>query len=371
MQRHSRHLTILLAALLLAVGCTDDTDWDRAAASTADAPFDELAQLVDDAASAADVPGVVAAVRWSDGDEWIHAAGVADLGTGAEIDPDAQWPARSVTKSYTVTALLRLVGDGVVSLDDTVDQYVEGVPGGDRVTLEQLALMTSGLPDYTNERFAEVFGEDPTRVFEDSELLAFVEGEPLEAEPGTEHRYINTNTLVLGMALAEATGTTVDEVLGAVTQPLGLDATRYRPDPTTVDAPTGYQPGGSGPEEFPLLFGVFGAAGAMVTDVEDLLTWGRELGNGSGLEPDLASLRTELAAPLVEGPEYDAYGLGIGELDGWWGHTGEGLGYTALVMNDPVSDTTVVIFSNSSNLDSGHVPTALFRQMAPLLDPSG
>lgn len=382
MDRRFRRCTLVVALALLAVACTDDADWSRAdgavgpSTASGDHPGDgagddlstELVRLVDAAATADDVPGVVVGIRWADGSEWIHAAGVGDLSTGERLDPAAQWPARSITKSFTVTALLRLVGEGVVSLDDTVGQFVDGVPGGDEVTLGELALMASGLPDYTNERFAEVFSEDPTRVFDDTELLAFIDGESLESEPGTEHRYINTNTLVLGMALAEVTGATVGEVLDAVTAPLGLEATAYQPEPDVVDAATGYQPDGDGLDEVPLLFGVFGAAGAMSTDLDDLLTWGQALGAGAGVEPDLAAARRDLASPLEEGPEYDSYGLGVGALDGWWGHTGEGLGYTALVMNDPISDTTVAIFSNVSNLPRGHVPTTLFRQMVPALE---
>jgi len=367
-----RRVIVLLATLLLAAACTDDGDWRRSAPvvdSGAD-ELEQLEQLVDGTAAAEDVPGVLVGVRWPDGAEWIHAAGVRDLSTGVAMDPETQWPARSITKSFTITALLRLEEDGDISLDDTIDRYVDGVPGGDEVTLAQMALMTSGLPDYTNERFAAAFVEDPARVFEDSELLAFVEGEALEAEPGAEHRYINTNTLVLGMALAEVTGATVGEVLDRVTEPLGLDATRYRPAPGSVDAPTGYQPDGASLAEVPLTFGVFGAAGAMATDLDDLLSWGEALGRGTGLEPGRAASRTEAAAPLLDGPEYDRYGLGIGELDGWWGHTGEGLGYSALVMNHPASGTTVAIFANVSNLEGGHVPTQLFRLMVPLLERS-
>ncbi|WP_425312585.1 serine hydrolase [Martelella limonii] len=50
-----------------------------------------------------------------------------------------------VTKTFTVTALLQLVEEGKVSLDDTIDQYVDGVPNGDRATMRQLANMTSGV----------------------------------------------------------------------------------------------------------------------------------------------------------------------------------------------------------------------------------
>ena len=55
----------------------------------------------------------------------------------------------SVTKTFTVSLLLKAAADGLLSLDDTVDRYVDGVPNGDSITLRQMANMTSGIASYT------------------------------------------------------------------------------------------------------------------------------------------------------------------------------------------------------------------------------
>jgi D-alanyl-D-alanine carboxypeptidase len=55
----------------------------------------------------------------------------------------------SVTKTFTVSLLLQAAADGLLSLDDTVDRYVDGVPNGDSITLRQMANMTSGIASYT------------------------------------------------------------------------------------------------------------------------------------------------------------------------------------------------------------------------------
>ena len=55
----------------------------------------------------------------------------------------------SVTKTFTVTTLLRMADAGVVSLDDHVSRWVPGVPNGEAITLRMLANMTSGLGSYT------------------------------------------------------------------------------------------------------------------------------------------------------------------------------------------------------------------------------
>jgi D-alanyl-D-alanine carboxypeptidase len=104
----------------------------------------------------------------------------------------------------------------------------------------------------------------------------------------------------------------------------------------------------------------------MVSTLDDLLTWGPALAEGSLLEDSTQELRLD-GAPLEEGPEYDRYAAGIGEVDGWWGHTGEGFGFTALVMHQIDSGATVAIAMNLSNVGD-HPPTKLFREIAAILD---
>ena len=73
-------------------------------------------------------------------------------------------------------------------------------------------------------------------------------------------------------------------------------------------------------------------------------------------------------------PEYDKYGLGIGELDGWIGHTGEFIGYTSLVMYEPESGSVVVILMDIFGLEDKltgkgvHLPTKIFREYAKILN---
>ena len=60
-------------------------------------------------------------------------------------------------------------------------------------------------------------------------------------------------------------------------------------------------------------------------------------------------------APLEEGPPYDRYTLGIGETGGWWGHNGEGFGFTAAMFHDNGTSATVVVFMNEAQaVPKGH-----------------
>src|SRR5690606_10319806 len=109
------------------------------------------------------------------------------------VEAGLRWPLRSITKSFTTTLILQLADEGQISLDDPISTWLDGIPNGDEVTVRQLATMTSGLADYTNEPFIEDFVADPGRQFTLDELIAYGAQDPPVAEPGTEAVYTNAN----------------------------------------------------------------------------------------------------------------------------------------------------------------------------------
>ncbi len=68
----------------------------------------------------------------------------------------------SVTKSFVATAILQLVDQGRIGLDDPIDRYVPGVPNGANITIRQLAGMRSGLWSYTNDIIPKAIASDPS-----------------------------------------------------------------------------------------------------------------------------------------------------------------------------------------------------------------
>ncbi len=398
-RRHGRYLdpvkTSLLAALtasaLLVAGCSGDERAEPAnggslpGSATETAPeeavdvsiesstvpqetSEALRAALAESMEANGVPGAVVSLTDPQLGDWEAVAGVADVAEQTAMSPDLQWPIRSITKSFTVTVLLQLVEEGKVSLDDTIGQWVPGIPNGDVITLGQLADMTSGVPDYTGDSFVEDFSADPTAAFTREQLIEYVrEGEP-SSEPGEDRHYINSSTVLLGEVIEQVEGAGFESVVSErILDPLGLGATAY---PTEVDGftgehATGYQPDEEGPEASVQNFTVFDTAGAMTSDVDDLQVWGRALATGELLEQQTFEDRL-VGSAMSAGPEYDTYASGIGELGGWWGHTGEGFGYTTLVMHQPETGATAVVLMNISNLDE-HVPTALFREIADIL----
>jgi len=155
---------------------------------TGDLPAD-LVGTLDAAAQAAfelgAAPGAIVGVQTPEG-RWEKAYGFADPAGQKAMEVGMHTRIASLTKMYTGTILLQLVQEGKVSLDDTVDTYIDGIPNGDRITIAQLANMTSGVNTYTaNEGFITQYFADPSASYSPQELVdATVEVSPA-AEPGS------------------------------------------------------------------------------------------------------------------------------------------------------------------------------------------
>lgn len=218
-------------ALICAVGilcaCSPSGDDPTAQAQpTNSAETDAIVQIVDEAMTDRHLRAVL--VRVSQGGEEIVTRAFGESMTGVPATTDMHFRNGAVAISYVATVLLQLVDEGVAGLDDRVSQWLPDLAHADRVTLGQLAQMTSGYPDYVlgNDEFADASYADPFRAWTPDELLAYATSKPLLYEPGTNWNYAHTNYVILGSALEEITGRPMDELVRErVLEPLGLDGT--------------------------------------------------------------------------------------------------------------------------------------------------
>ncbi len=300
------------------------------------------------------VPGALVSVNVPGDPHWKQAFGYANLASRTAFDPASHGSIRSITKSFTVTVILQLVRDGTLKLDDKLDQFIPGIPNGDKITLADLAGMQSGIADYTAQPgFQKDFGSNFDRAFTEAQLVAYAVPVSPIFPPGALYHYSNTNTVLLGMVIEKVTGQLLGSVLQArIFTPLGLTGTTYpltvplplpHPTPYEVDTATGAA------EALPLVSptGLAGAGG-MVSTLADLETWGRALGDGRLIGATLQLERIARSRPVTNGPEYERYGLGIGILKGWWGHTGTGVGWQAATFYDPHAGATISVMVNST-----------------------
>ncbi|MEX0167976.1 serine hydrolase domain-containing protein [Streptomyces sp. LMG1-1-1.1] len=153
--------------------------------------------------------------------------------TGVPAEPDMHFRAGSVAFAHIGTALLQLVQERKVDLDDTVERWLPDLPKADRITLRMLATNTSGLHDYvTDPAFDAELTAHPFRAWTPNQLLAYPLRHSFWYEPGTSWSYSHANYVLLVKALEKITGVPIDRfVRERVTGPLGMRDTRSNRSP--------------------------------------------------------------------------------------------------------------------------------------------
>jgi CubicO group peptidase (beta-lactamase class C family) len=221
-----RRLCAALCVLVLLSACAPAVAPPAPTPSTDTAKADAVMRIVDDVMKQSHLKAVIVRVT-EDGTE-VATRAVGESMTGVPATPAMHFRNGAVAIWYVSTLLLRLVDENKVSLDDKLSKWLPDVPNSDRVTLRQLAQMTSGYVDYVigNTEFDKALYEDPFRQWEPDQLLGYATSRPLLYEPGTNWNYAHTNYVLLGEALEKATGQDMPKLLeDKVLRPLGLTNT--------------------------------------------------------------------------------------------------------------------------------------------------
>jgi D-alanyl-D-alanine carboxypeptidase len=322
---------------------------------------------------AAGAPGVIILAR--DGDRTVKvAAGAGDLRPRRPMRATDRFRIGSVTKTFVATIVLQLVGEGRMTLDDTVDRWLPGlVPGGDTITVRQLLNHTSGLFDYLNDGddsiLAPYVDGDLGHVTTPQQIIAAATSHPPNFPPGAKFQYSNTGYIVLGLIAEAVTGAPLgDELQRRIAQPLGMRKTTLDASAARIAGPHAHAflpTGPSGPilEIDELSSSLAWAAGAVVSSASDVATFYRALLQGRLLTPELLAAM-ETTVPI--GPPGETYGLGLWSsrsmdldpsyklpcMDTAWGHDGDLAGWLSFAFNTPDARRQMVVLVNTDALGS-------------------
>lgn len=331
----------LVAALAGPAVARSDQAPTAVGSARADAIAQELQAALDDVVTAG-ASGVT--LRVDNGARTYRlASGQSRLRPPQRMRPEANIRVGSITKTFVSTVALQLVGEGRLSLDDTVEQWLPGlVPRGAQITVRQLLNHTSGLFNYTDDdAFISEVLTNPLNAYTPQQLIALANSYPPLFSPGAYWSYSNTNYIVAGLILEQVTHQSMSQLIQLrITRPLRLRHT-YLPD-SSPDI-QGYYAHGYFP---PALTGdgyldvtrlsptVAGAAGALVSNVDDLRRFFGALLGGQLLGPDqLAEMED-----LVQVEDDLGYGLGLYRSETAcgpvWGHDGGIPGYATIARND-------------------------------------
>lgn len=211
-------LTILcLASLCWATSLTDPLQAKPAEASVQQS--DHIDMIVTDQMDASNLPGVAVAVVQNGEVTKLSGYGIANLEWNARVDPDTRFQLASATKIFTAVALMRLVEQRRLTLDQPISDFFDEAPESWRsITVRMLANHTSGLDENLGEPRPKTAGD----------TVAAAMKRPLAYKPGSEARYGFTDFTILRAVLEKATGTSLPEILrNEITGPLGMAATGF------------------------------------------------------------------------------------------------------------------------------------------------
>lgn len=281
--------------------------------------------------------------------------GMADLELDVPVQPQQVFRLGSITKQFTAVAILQLVEAGKLELDAPVSKYLPDFPKGDKITIHQLLTHTSGLHNYTAmPEWASTWRQDLTT----DELLAFVEDEPLDFEPGSQYSYSNSGYLLLGRILEEVSGQSYGEYLQEhIFGPLEMNSSHLGSYEEIIPGRVEGYTFTEGEWQHAAFLSMThpGAAGALLASVDDLAKWDAALYTDQLLPQERLQQAWQLT-PLTGGDtSIYGYGWAMANVQGSPSieHTGGINGFSTAAIRMPKEQLYVAILTNRDN-DSPH-----------------
>jgi CubicO group peptidase (beta-lactamase class C family) len=322
------------------------------------APGDELTVALAEAAAAHHVPGATAGILVGE-DCFTASYGVRSSDDPVPVRPDALFQVGSISKTFTAAAVMLLVQDGKVALDDPVARHLPRLGPAtrldfDTITVEQSLSHQAGFDG--DHLFVQREGDDLSVLASARRLF----------EPGTGYSYSNAGFSVAGAVIEAASGQPFETfVRERLLLPLGMLSASFTADAAITHPVTtphwvfgdrahpirgaGWQPRWElGPVDRP--------AAGLIASVEHLVTWCRFQQTGTAIDdsPILhADSLARLHTPVVTADALDAVGLDwhVRALDGVTsiGHGGVTAGYVSDLVVVPERDFAFVGLTNATN----------------------
>ena len=299
--------------------------------------------------------------------------GFADLENDVPATAETVYRIGSVTKQFTSAATMRLVEQGKVSLDDTLQKFLPNFPTqGNRVTVRHLLNHTSGIKSYTS------LGPKWQRVnrldLAPDSLIALFANEPFDFKPGDKWLYDNSGYFLLGMIIEKVSGKPYGQYLkDELFTPLGLKSTIYcdqaplikhraqgyalRPDSTFINAE-------------PLSMTQPYAAGSLCSTVTDLAAWTLALSSGKVVSPASYKLMTTPGTLNDGKPLTYGFGLGVGTVGGHRqvAHNGGINGFISELHHYPDDSLVTVVLTNTGALAAVQLERLIARRALGIKD---
>jgi CubicO group peptidase (beta-lactamase class C family) len=343
--RHPVSLAVAIAVGLLAGTALRATQPAPTAAQRVDRIFARWSATTPGCAVGAAVKGTPVLTK---------AYGMADLEHDVASSPDTIFEAGSVSKQFTAAAVLLLVRDGKLTLDDPVRKYLPEVPDyGAPLTIRHMLNHTSGLRDWGSVESVAGWPRT-TRAYTHEHVLDIVSRQrALNFPSGTRWSYSNTGFNLAAILVSRVSGMPFPEFTRTrIFEPLGMSRTSWRDDHTRIvkgraiaysDDRDGFH------TEMP--FEDVHGNGGLLTTVGDLLRWNENFETPRVGDAAFVTLQQQPGA-FSDGQVHNyAFGLQVGTYKGVRevGHSGSTAGYRAHLVRYPDQRVSVAVLCNVSS----------------------
>jgi CubicO group peptidase (beta-lactamase class C family) len=304
-----------------------------------------------------DSPGCVAGATIDNANVLTAAYGMADLEHGIALAPESILEPGSIAKQFTAAAVLLLVQQGKLALDDPVRKYIPEVPDyGTPITIRHLINHTSGLRDWGSVEGIAGWPRT-TREYTHAHVLEIVSRQRvLNYPPGAEYSYTNTGFNLAAILVSRVSGKTFPEFTREqIFAPLGMTSTQWRDDFRRIvrNRAVAYSPSGNAFQQDMPFEDVFGNGG-LLTTVGDLLRW-----NGNFTAAKVgghAFVDSEHQQGRLTDGRTIAYAAGLMVLH-WKGlnevsHSGSTAGYRGWLRRYPEQGLSVAVMCNVASANA-------------------
>jgi D-alanyl-D-alanine carboxypeptidase len=349
--------SVLVGFALALTGC------GGGGSTTAPVQPQTLSSVVDPLASSAmkqqGIPGMTVALAKNGTMLYAKAYGDSDIATQSATETSTIFEIGSITKQFTAALIMKLQEQGELHVDDSISAYLPEYKFPSAITLRMLLTHTSGLANYTT------FTQYPSWAINgvsEATVLSSVSQAPMLFAPGTQWSYSNSNYFVLGVIIEKLSGQSYAANLEQyIFQPLGLTNTYFSLPPPAQSA-IGYTLNQTG--VIPALVcdrSAAFAAGALSSNVSDLIVWDNALINGKIVSPaSFTAMTTPVSSSIPGGGSY-GFGLSLRTFDNhptiWHGGAINGFTTETNVFLD--SGFAVVVLTNSDAADPDTIATEI------------
>ena len=295
------------------------------------------------------------------------AYGKADVEMDVDAKPETIYRIGSLAKQFTASAVMRLVEQGKISLDDPITKYLPNFPTqGHTITIRHLLNHTSGIKNYTGigrHLLDRDFRHDMT--YED--MVGLVGEIPFDFAPGEQWRYNNTAYWLLGEIITRVSGMPYDQYLEQeLLRPLGLAQTLVADHREILpNRAEGYQYQDGKLTNAPFIsMHVPGGGGALSSTVGDLVRWSHLLHSGKVVSPE--SYQQMLTRTKLADGRTHPYGFGLGMEESLGqraiAHGGGIFGFTAYLIHYPEEGLSIAVLANERSVEADEVARAMARE---------